>query len=110
MKVSDILRVKGNTLFTVTPEEPLADALRTKVRRDMPAATTLRSLSVVLSLSICRFLGCWGVTRMLNRRMNVPCAVLWDAAGTPGEGAGGRVANVCSNMQASALHQRILHR
>jgi hypothetical protein len=24
MKVSDILRVKGNTLFTVTPDEPLA--------------------------------------------------------------------------------------
>src|SRR5207237_2090112 len=26
MKVSDILRVKGNTLFTVTPDEPLARA------------------------------------------------------------------------------------
>jgi hypothetical protein len=24
MKVSDILRVKGNTLYTVTPDEPLA--------------------------------------------------------------------------------------
>ena len=28
MKVSDILRVKGGTLFTVTPEEPLPDAVR----------------------------------------------------------------------------------
>ena len=27
MKVSDILRVKGNTLFTTTPDRPLADAL-----------------------------------------------------------------------------------
>ena len=24
MKVSDILRVKGNTLYTVTPDEPLS--------------------------------------------------------------------------------------
>ena len=26
MKVSDILRVKGSTLFTVQPEQPLAEA------------------------------------------------------------------------------------
>jgi CBS domain-containing protein len=35
MKVSDILRVKGNTLFTVFPEEPLADALRTMAEMDI---------------------------------------------------------------------------
>jgi CBS domain-containing protein len=35
MKVSDILRVKGNTLYTVTPEEPLADALRTMAEMDI---------------------------------------------------------------------------
>ena len=29
MKVSDILRVKGNTLYTVTPDEPLAGAVNT---------------------------------------------------------------------------------
>ena len=27
MKVADILRVKGNTLFTVTPDTPLAFAV-----------------------------------------------------------------------------------
>ena len=27
MKVSDILRVKGNTLYTTTPDEPLALSL-----------------------------------------------------------------------------------
>ena len=27
MKVSDILRVKGGTLYTVAPDEPLADAV-----------------------------------------------------------------------------------
>jgi CBS domain-containing protein len=35
MKVSDILRVKGNTLYTVPPEEPLARALRTMAEMDI---------------------------------------------------------------------------
>jgi CBS domain-containing protein len=35
MKVSDILRVKGNTLYTVTPEEALAEALRTMAEMDI---------------------------------------------------------------------------
>ncbi len=35
MKVSDILRVKGGTLYTVTPEDTLADALRTMAESDI---------------------------------------------------------------------------
>ncbi|MEY2893891.1 MAG: hypothetical protein RJA98_3799 [Pseudomonadota bacterium] len=35
MKVSDILRVKGGTLFTVSPDHPLADALTTMAERDI---------------------------------------------------------------------------
>ena len=35
MKVSDILRVKGGTLYTVTPEEQLAVAVRTMAERDV---------------------------------------------------------------------------
>ena len=35
MKVSDILQVKGGTLYTVTPEEPLAEALRTMAELDI---------------------------------------------------------------------------
>jgi CBS domain-containing protein len=35
MKVSDILRVKGGTLYTVTPEETLANALRTMAESDI---------------------------------------------------------------------------
>ncbi len=35
MKVSDILRVKGNTLFTVPPDQPLAEALATMAERDI---------------------------------------------------------------------------
>ena len=35
MKVSDILRVKGNTLYTVTPEEPLARAVEIMADKDI---------------------------------------------------------------------------
>ena len=35
MKVIDILRVKGGTLYTVNPEEPLASALRTMAELDI---------------------------------------------------------------------------
>lgn len=35
MKVIDILRVKGGTLYTVTPEESLAHALRTMAEMDI---------------------------------------------------------------------------
>ena len=35
MKVSDILRVKGNTLYTVTPEEPLARAIEIMAEKDI---------------------------------------------------------------------------
>ncbi|MFZ9432678.1 MAG: CBS domain-containing protein [Burkholderiaceae bacterium] len=35
MKVSDILRVKGGTLFTVTSDMPLADALQTMADHDV---------------------------------------------------------------------------
>jgi CBS domain-containing protein len=35
MKVSDILRVKGGTLYTVTPEETLANALRSMAESDI---------------------------------------------------------------------------
>ena len=35
MKVSDILRVKGNTLFTTTPDEPLAKAVAVMAEKDI---------------------------------------------------------------------------
>ena len=35
MKVSDILRVKGNTLYTASPDEPLATALDMMAEKDM---------------------------------------------------------------------------
>jgi CBS domain-containing protein len=35
MKVSDILRVKGNTLYTVTPDEPLVRAIEIMADKDI---------------------------------------------------------------------------
>ena len=35
MKVSDILQVKGNTLYTAQPDMPLASALKTMAERDI---------------------------------------------------------------------------
>jgi CBS domain-containing protein len=35
MKVTDILRVKGNTLYTVTPDQPLAQAVATMAEMDI---------------------------------------------------------------------------
>ncbi|MBK9133334.1 MAG: CBS domain-containing protein [Betaproteobacteria bacterium] len=35
MKVTDILRVKGNTLYTVGPDSPLAEAVQTMAKHDI---------------------------------------------------------------------------
>ena len=35
MKVSDILRVKGNTLYTITPDQPLAEAVAVMADKDI---------------------------------------------------------------------------
>ena len=35
MKVSDILRLKGGTLFTARPDEPLAEAVALMAERDI---------------------------------------------------------------------------
>ena len=35
MKVSDILRTKGNTLYTIAPLTPLAEAVKTMAEHDL---------------------------------------------------------------------------
>lgn len=42
MKVRDIMRVKGNALFTVTPEEPLHLALATMAQNDIGSVVVMR--------------------------------------------------------------------
>ena len=43
MKVSEILKVKGNILFTVTPETPLIDAINTMSDKDIGSLVVMKS-------------------------------------------------------------------
>ena len=47
MKVSDILRLKGNTLYTVTPDEPLARAVQTMADKDIGSLVVMSNGLVV---------------------------------------------------------------
>lgn len=47
MKVSDILRVKGNTLFTVSPDATLAQALETMAEHDIGSLVVMSYGDVV---------------------------------------------------------------
>ena len=47
MKVSDILRVKGGTLFTITPEDTVADAAQLMADKDIGSLVVLSHGRVV---------------------------------------------------------------
>ena len=47
MKVSDILRVKGTTLYTTTPEHPLADAVKMMADNDIGSLVVISNSMVV---------------------------------------------------------------
>jgi CBS domain-containing protein len=47
MKVSDILRVKGSTLFTATPEDTLADAIKMMADNDIGSLVVIAQGRVV---------------------------------------------------------------
>jgi CBS domain-containing protein len=47
MKVSDILRVKGNTLYTITPEDSLADAAQLMAEKDIGSLVVMANGLVV---------------------------------------------------------------
>ncbi len=47
MKVSDILRVKGGTLYTITPEDTLADAAKLMAEKDMGSLVVISHGRVV---------------------------------------------------------------
>ncbi len=51
MKVSDILRVKGNTLYTTTPEESLAQAMQIMSDKDIGSLVVMFGGHVVGMLS-----------------------------------------------------------
>lgn len=47
MKVSDILRVKGGTLYTIVPEQPLAEAVKTMADLDIGSLVVMDHGDVV---------------------------------------------------------------
>ena len=51
MKVSDILRVKGNTLYTVSPEEPLSRAIDIMADKDIGSLVVMEHGELVGMLS-----------------------------------------------------------
>ena len=51
MKVSDILRVKGSTLYTVTPDEPLSKAIDVMAEKDMGSLVVMEHGDLVGMLS-----------------------------------------------------------
>ena len=51
MKVSDILRLKGNVLYTITPEDSLADAAQLMAERDIGSLVVMSHGRVVGILS-----------------------------------------------------------
>jgi len=53
MKVRDILRLKGGTLYTITPEDTLADAARTMSDNDIGSLVVMAHERVVGILTFC---------------------------------------------------------
>ena len=52
MKVSDILRIKGSTLYTVTPEELLVSALKLMADRDIGSLVVMEHGELVGMLTV----------------------------------------------------------
>ena len=57
MKVSDILRVKGNTLYTVQPDEPLAAAAKTMADLDIGSLPVMEHGDLVGMLTFREVIG-----------------------------------------------------
>jgi CBS domain-containing protein len=57
MKVADILRVKGNTLFTVTPQATLWDAVQTMAENDIGSVVVMDRGELVGMLTFREVLG-----------------------------------------------------
>jgi len=58
MKVSDILRVKGSTLFTIRPDEPLAKAAQIMADRDIGSLVVMEYGDVVGMLTFREVIQC----------------------------------------------------
>ena len=59
MKVSDILRVKGNTLFTVQPDQSLADAVSVMAEKDIGSLVVMAHGDLVGMLTFREVIAQW---------------------------------------------------
>ena len=58
MKVSDILRVKGNTLYTVGPDEPLSRAVEVMAEKDIGSLVVMERGALAGMLTFREVIGC----------------------------------------------------
>jgi len=58
MKVSDILRVKGNTLYTVVPDEPMARAIEVMAEKDIGSLVVMEHGDLVGMLTFREVIQC----------------------------------------------------
>jgi CBS domain-containing protein len=58
MRVSDILRVKGGTLYTVTPDEPLAQAMSLMAEKDIGSLVVMERGELVGMLTFREVIMC----------------------------------------------------
>lgn len=58
MKVSDILRVKGNTLYTVAPDEPLGRAIEVMAEKDIGSLVVMEHGDLVGMLTFREVIQC----------------------------------------------------
>jgi CBS domain-containing protein len=58
MQVADILRVKGNTLYTVQPDEPLAQATQTMADKDIGSLVVMEQGALVGMLTFREVIQC----------------------------------------------------
>ena len=58
MKVSDILRVKGNTLYTAAPDEPLAKAIEIMAEKDIGSLVVMEHGDLVGMLTFRELILC----------------------------------------------------
>ncbi|MHB1124626.1 MAG: CBS domain-containing protein [Ramlibacter sp.] len=58
MKVSDILRVKGNTLYTVSPDEPLSRAVEVMAEKDIGSLVVMERGALAGMLTFREVIGC----------------------------------------------------
>lgn len=58
MKVSDILRVKGNTLYTVSPDEPLSRAIEVMADKDIGSLVVMEHGDLVGMLTFREVIVC----------------------------------------------------